>query len=90
MRTKELLLKEKLTREEKIAHLKKLGLWREFQKELKKGYGDILYSAAVQYLLEIQTSWYNFLFISFIFSETSRGLEFWSYVAKNGKKPLNK
>ena len=90
MRTNELLLKEKLAREEKIAHLKKLGLWREFQRELKASAGDFLYPITLQNVLEIQVSWRKFLFISFIFSETSRGHDFWYYVAKNGKKPLNK
>ena len=90
MRAKELLLKEKLTREEKIAHLKKLGLWREFKRELKVCEGDLLYPLVLQQVLESQTSWREFLCSSFLFSETSRGHEFWYYVAKNGKKPLNK
>ena len=88
MRTKELLEKQGLTKEEKIAHLKKLGLWREFQKELKKGYGDILYSTALRYLLEIQIPWCSFLSRSFPFSKTPRGYEFWAHVAEKGKKPL--
>lgn len=88
MRTKELLEKKELTKEEKIARLKKLGLWREFQKELKKGYGDILYSTALQYLLEIQIPWCSFLSRSFSFSKTLRGYEFWAHVAEKGKKPL--
>lgn len=89
MRTKELLLKEKLTREEKIAHLKKLGLWREFQRELKVCEGDFSYPLALQQVLESQMSWREFLCSSFAFSETSRGHEFWYCVAKDGKKPLN-
>lgn len=88
MRTKELLLKEKLTRDEKIAHLKKLGLWREFQKELKAFYGDLLYPLALQQALKSQISWREFLRNSFKFSETSRGHEFWVHVADHGVKPL--
>ena len=88
MRTKELLKKQSLTREEKIAHLKKLGLWREFKKELRKCDGDILYEISLPNLLESQISWSAFLFGSFIFSTTSRGHEFWVHVANHGVKPL--
>ena len=90
MRTKELLLKEKLTREEKIAHLKKLGLWREFQKELKACEGDSLYPITLQLVLNYEDDWWMFISGSLIFRRTKRGHEFWHYVAKNGKKPLNK
>ena len=88
MRTKELLLKNDLTREEKIAHLKKLGLWREFQKEIKKRYADILYPTALQHALIRRCTWRDFLLDSLIFRRTSRGREFWLYIADNGKKPL--
>lgn len=90
MRTKELLLKEKLTREEKIAHLKKLGLWREFQRELEACAGDFLYPITLQLVLNYEGDWWGFISGSFIFLRTKRGHEFWYCVAKNGKKPLNK
>ena len=88
MRTKELLGKKSLTEEEKIAHLKKLGLWREFKKELKKCDGDLLYPIQLQHALIRSCTWRAFLLGSFIFYRTSRGSEFWHYVAENGKKPL--
>lgn len=88
MRAKELLLKEKLTREEKIAHLKKLGLWREFQRELKACEGDFLYPITLQHTLNYKCDWDMFISGSLIFRRTKRGHEFWHYVAKNGKKPL--
>lgn len=88
MRTKELLLKEKLTRGEKIAHLKKLGLWREFQKELKACDGDILYPLSLQQVLKSRSTWRSFLFSSLVFYKTSRGHEFWVHVADRGVKPL--
>ena len=88
MRTKELLSKAKLTRDEKITHLKKLGLWREFQRELKACEGDFLYPFTLNHVLEYQISWHAFLLGSLIFRKTSRGSEFWHYVADNGKKPL--
>lgn len=90
MRTKELLLKNKLTREEKIAHLKKLGLWREFQRELKALEGAFLYPFTLQYVLNYGDDWRTFISGSLVFRRTKRGYEFWSHVAKNGKKPLNK
>ena len=90
MRTNELLLKNKLTREEKIAHLKKLGLWREFQRELKDLEGTFLYPSTLQHVLNYIDDWCTFISGSLIFRRTKRGYEFWSYVAKNGKKPLNK
>lgn len=90
MRTKELLSKSRLTREEKIAHLKKLGLWREFQRELKACEGDFLYPFTLQHMLDYRNDWWTFISGSLIFSRTKRGHEFWQYVAKNGKKPLNK
>ena len=90
MRTNELLLKNKLTREEKIAHLKKLGLWREFQRELKACEGDFLYPITLQHVLNYRDNWWMFISGSLIFRRTKRGHEFWQYVAKNGKKPLNK
>ena len=90
MRTNELLLKNKLTREEKIAHLKKLGLWREFQRELKACEGDFLYPITLQHVLNYRDGWWMFISGSLIFRRTKRGHEFWHYVAKNGKKPLNK
>lgn len=89
MRTNELLLKNKLTREEKIAHLKKLGLWREFQIELKALEGAFLYQITLQHVLNHRDDWRTFISGSLIFSRTKRGHEFWHYVAKNGKKPLN-
>lgn len=90
MRTKELLEKQELTKEEKIAHLKKLGLWREFQKELKACEGDFLYPITLQHVLNYGDDWWMFISGSLIFRRTERGHEFWYYVAKNGKKPLNK
>ena len=90
MRAKELLLKEKLTREEKIAHLKKLGLWREFKRELKALEGIFLYPITLQHVLNHKDDWWMFISGSLIFRRTERGHEFWHYVAKNGKKPLNK
>ena len=89
MRTNELLLKNKLTREEKIAHLKKLGLWREFQIELKALEGAFLYQITLQHVLNYGDDWWMFISGSLIFSRTKRGHGFWHYVAKNGKKPLN-
>lgn len=90
MRTKELLLKNDLTRGEKIAHLKKLRLWREFQIELTAQKGHPLYLFTLHYILNLKCGWETFISSSFIFSRTKRGHEFWHYVAKNGKKPLNK
>lgn len=90
MRTNELLLKNDLTKDEMIAHLKKLGLWREFQIELKAQEGHPLYLYTLQHVLDFRCGWGEFISISLIFSITKRGHEFWSYVAKNGKKPLNK
>ena len=90
MRTKELLSKNELTREEKIAHLKKLGLWREFQRELKALEEAFLYQITLQHVLNYKSGWRMFIYGSLIFRRTKRGLEFWRYVAKNGKKPLNK
>ena len=90
MRTKELLSKAKLTRDEKIAHLKKLGLWREFQRELKDLEGTFLYPITLQHVLNCRDDWWMFISGSLIFRRTKRGHEFWHYVAKNGKKPLNK
>jgi hypothetical protein len=90
MRTNELLLKNGLSREEKIAHLKKLGLWREFQIELKALEGDFLYPITLQHVLSYRNNWWMFISGSLIFRRTKRGFEFWHYVAKNGKKPLNK
>lgn len=90
MGTNELLLKNKLTKEEKIAHLKKLGLWREFQRELKDLEGTFLYPITLQHVLNYRDDWRMFISGSLIFRRTKRGHEFWHYVAKNGKKPLNK
>lgn len=90
MRTNELLLKNKLTREEKIAHLKKLGLWREFQRELKALEKAFLCQITLQYVLNYRCDWWMFISGSLVFRRTKRGHEFWHYVAKNGKKPLNK
>lgn len=73
MRTKELLLKEKLTRDEKIAHLKKLGLWREFQRELKTLEGAFLYPITLQHVLNYRDDWQMFISGSLIFSRTKRG-----------------
>ena len=88
MRAKELLLKEKLTREEKIAHLKKLGLWREFQRELKACEGDFLYPITLQHRLNYKCDWWMFISGSLMFRRTKRGHEFWAHVAEKGKKPL--
>lgn len=90
MRTNELLSKNKLTREEKIAHLKKLGLWREFQIELKALEGAFPYQITLQNVLNYRDDWRMFISCSLIFRRTKRGHEFWHYVAENGKKPLNK
>ena len=90
MRTNELLLKNELTKEEKIAHLKKLGLWREFQRELKDLEGTFLYPITLQHVLNYRGGWWRFISGSLIFRRTKKGHEFWRYVAKNGKKPLNK
>lgn len=89
MRTNELLLKNDLTRDEKIAHLKKLGLWREFQIELKAQEGYPLYLFTLRHVLNFRCGWGAFISCSLIFSRTKRGHGFWHYVAKNGKKPLN-
>lgn len=90
MRTNELLLKNDLTKDEKIAHLKKLGLWREFQRELKALDGAFVYPITLRYVLNFRCGWGAFISCSLIFSRTKRGHGFWYYVAKNGKKPLNK
>lgn len=90
MKAKELLLKNELSKDEKIEHLKKLGLWREFKKELKACGGDFLYPITLQYVLNYRDDWWRFISGSLIFSRTKRGHDFWYYVAKNGKKPLNK
>lgn len=90
MGTNELLLKSELTRDEKVAHLKKLGLWREFQIELEDQKGYPIYLFTLHYVLNLRCDWEAFISSSFIFSRTKRGHGFWHYVAKNGKKPLNK
>lgn len=89
MRTKELLERQSLTKEEKIAHLKKLGLWREFQIELKAQEGYPLYLFTLRHVLNFRRGWGAFISCSLIFSRTKRGHGFWHYVAKNGKKPLD-
>lgn len=88
MRTKELLSKNVITRNEKISHLKKLGLWREYLKELKKENERGLRSTSyLDNLLNSDLSWKNFLFGSFIFARTAKGLDFWIYVANYGERP---
>nr|DAG62267.1 MAG TPA: hypothetical protein [Caudoviricetes sp.] len=88
MRTKELLSKTALTRDEKIAHLKKLGLWREYQNEVKKSYKRRLKSISfLENVLNSNVSWKNFLYSSFVFVRTSKGHDFWMHVANYGKRP---
>lgn len=87
MKTNELLSKNVLTRDEKIAHLRKLGLWREYCKEVKRA--DLMGSPSIstlESLLNGSTSWREFLYGSFIFTRTDRHHDFWSYVAKYGKR----
>ena len=88
MRTKELLSKGVITRDEKIAQLKKLGLWREYLKEVKKKEGEwaLGSSRSLEILLNCADSWKNFLFMSFRFTHTKRGYDFWVYVALYGKR----
>lgn len=88
MKTKELLSKTALTRDEKIAHLKKLGLWREYQKELKKSdERDSISTSSLENLLNSDVNWRIFLFGSFVFTHTDKGYDFWVHVADYGNLP---
>lgn len=88
MRTKELLSKTVLTRDEKIAHLKKLGLWREYQNEVKKeNERDIRSKIPLENLLNSDVSWKRFLFVSFVFRLTTKGHDFWIHVSYFGNRP---
>ena len=88
MRTKELLSESVITRDEKITHLKKLGLWREYLKELKKeDKWDSRSTSSLENLLNSDLSWKNFLFGSFVFTHTDKGHDFWVHVANYGKRP---
>lgn len=89
MRTKELLSKEFITRDEKIAHLKKLGLWREYCREVKReDERDARRVSILDSLLnEDAEDWLSFIFRSFVFAHSDRGHVFWSCVASEGKRP---
>lgn len=88
MRTKELLSKTALTMDEKIAHLKKLGLWREYQNEVNTGDERCLKPIGLlENLLNSNVSWKNFLYSSFMFVRTAKGHDFWMHVANYGKRP---
>ena len=88
MRTKELLSKSVITRDEKIAHLKKLGLWREYLKEVNVWDEQCLStSSSLELLLNSNVSWKTFLYASFRFTRTVKGNDFWSHVANYGKRP---
>ena len=88
MRTKELLSKNAITRDEKIAQLKKLGLWREYQNEVNTGDKRCLKSISfLENLLNSNVSWKNFLYSSFMFVCTAKGHDFWMHVANYGKRP---
>lgn len=87
MKTSDLLSKKVLTRDEKIAHLKKLGLWREYCKEVKRA--DLMESPSIstlESLLDWNAGWCGFLCGSFVFARTDRHHDFWSYVSKYGKR----
>lgn len=88
MRTKELLSKDVITRDEKIAHLKKLGLWREYQNEVKKGNErDLNPISSLDELLNCRADWIFFLYGSFTFACTAKGYDFWAHVANYGERP---
>ena len=93
MTTKELLTENAISRDEKIAHLKKLCLWREYRNEVMKGEvikGDKLDLRplnSIETLLNSKVSWRLFLFMSFAFFRTSKGYDFWAHVANYGKRP---
>ena len=88
MRTKELLSKHVITRDEKIAQLKKLGLWREYLKEVNKGdERDLRTSSSLENLLNSNVSWKTFMFASFMFVRTAKGHDFWVHVAYFGNRP---
>lgn len=89
MTTNERIAKLVINRDEKIANLKKLGLWDEYCNEVKKtGLLDPRGTAdALESLLCNKTSWVDFIYNSFVFSRTDRGQRFWGYVAKYGKRP---
>lgn len=85
MQTKELLKKEKLTKEEKKIILKRLGLLREWSKEV------VYYTnhSRKERLLILECSWEEFIKYSFNFTLSKRGHSFWWKVATTGKKPTN-
>lgn len=88
MRTKELLSKSVITRDEKIAHLKKLGLWREYLKEVNAWDEQCLStSSSLELLLNSNVSWKTFLYASFSFARAVKRHDFWSHVANYGKRP---
>lgn len=88
MRTKELLSKNVITRDEKIAQLKKMGLWREYRNEVMKGDElDLRTSSSLEISLNYDVSWRLFLFSSFLFIRTVKGHDFWSHVANYGNRP---
>lgn len=85
MRTKELLKKEKLTKEEKKIILKRLGLLKEWSKEVTY-YTN---RARKERLLSLECSWEEFIKYSFDFALSKRGHSFWWEVAMTGKKLTN-
>lgn len=88
MRTKELLSKNAITRDEKIAQLKKLGLWREYLKEVKtEDERDLNSIDSLDTWLNSSVSWKYFLYGSFLFARTAKGFDFWACVAKYGERP---
>lgn len=88
MKTNELLSKKVLTRDEKIAHLRKLGLWREYCKEVKKAdLSDSRTLSTLESSLNGNANWSLFIYDSFAFVHTDKGYDFWSYVSLYGKRP---
>ena len=88
MTTKELISKNAITRDEKIAQLKKIGLWREYLKEVKReDERDLNSISSLDMLLNSSVSWKYFLFGSFTFACTEKGYDFWARVANYGERP---
>ena len=88
MRTNELLSKKAISRDEKIAQLKKMGLWREYLKEVKlEDERDLNSISSLDTLLNSSVSWKDFLYGSFLFACTTKRFDFWARVANYGERP---
>lgn len=88
MRTKELLSKNVINRDEKIAQLKKMDLWREYLKEVKReDERYLILTRSLDTWLNSSVSWKDFLYGSFLFACTTKGFDFWAHVANYGERP---